>query len=509
MNSHMRTEPLLLRATVLLCGAVGMILELAGSRLLAPYFGNGLFVWTALIGIMLGFMSLGNFLGGRLGDRMHSPEALFWILTGSSAGIAVVTFTEPLLLPVLSGIGMPRMGAVAAASALFGLPCTLLGMVTPYSTRCAIHSVADSGSTVGTLFALGTLGSILGTFLGGFYVIAWVGSHELIAWLAVVPLVLGMGFMGRLARRKAIAVASSSLLLLVALVTPAWADVGIDTGYDRYFVTEDIERATGRPVVLLARDRASIESAVYADDGSAYLLDYYKYYDLTLNAAAHGDGLDRTLMIGGGVFSYPRRQLELYPDSSTDVVEIDPKLVTLARERFALAEDSRMRIHIEDARTWLNDGTKRSNRTDAPYDVVLIDAFKSANSIPYQLTTKEAMQMAAALLDEDGMLVMNVIAYPHGRGSDFLAAEYRTLKSVFPQVEIFAVHDKDYDDTSQNISLIATKSEKSEADLTRTLSELAPDLASQRVDPGRLPDHSRILTDDFAPVDQYLLGIQE
>ena len=184
----------LLRLTVLVGGGVGMVLELVGSRLLAPYFGNSLFVWTALIGIMLGFMSLGNYLGGRVADRHLSIQSLYWILIGSAAGISTVAFLEPLVLPMLSDLPSLRMAVVIASVVLFAIPCIGLGMITPFSARYAITSLDGSGQLVGSLFALGTLGAIAGTFIGGFWIIALVGSHDLIAWLALVTLGLATIF---------------------------------------------------------------------------------------------------------------------------------------------------------------------------------------------------------------------------------------------------------------------------------------------------------------------------
>lgn len=501
---------LLIRLTVLLGGAVGMVLELVGSRLLAPYFGNGLFVWTALIGIMLGFMSLGNYLGGRWADRHLSVSVLFWILLGSAAGIALVAFVEPLILPWLAATGSIKVAAVGGAIALFAVPCTMLGMVTPYSTRYAIHSLADSGVAVGSIFALGTLGSIIGTFLGGFYLIAWVGSHDLIAYLALVPLVLSLVYLTRpIAPKVALAWVAIAVMVGLAMVSSAGALESIDTGYDRYFVYDSVDQSSGRPVRFLARDFESAESAVYTDTGEAFMFNYFQYYDLTLGAAnTTGAPLAKTLLIGGGIFSYPRHQVAEYPDSTCDAVEIDPDLYDLARERFMLGADDRVRIHIEDGRTYLNRVADPAGGDYAggAYDVVVIDAFKSANSIPYQLTTLETMRSCFDVLAPDGLLVMNVIASPQGAGSRFVAAEYATLATIFPQVNLYAVYELTQAEAVQNISIIATKAPRSQLDLTGALRAVSPELTSRQIDPASLPD-AFVLTDDYAPADQLLRDI--
>lgn len=502
-NEHGRRTAFL-RITVLVCGAIVMILELAGSRLLAPFFGNGLFVWTALIGIMLGFMSLGNYLGGWLADRRLTGDVLFWILAGSSAGVGIIAFTEPTILPLLARADSIRIAAVGASVALFGIPCTLLGMVTPFSTRYALRSLDHSGATVGSLYALGTLGSIIGTFLGGFYILAWVGSHSVIAWLALVLLLLSVSFASLHWSRFAM-FAATGILIVLAMSADASAVESFDTSYDRYIIAEEADPKTGRPVTILARDHDSMESAVYADTGEPYLFDYYEYYDLALEAAASKEPLERTLLIGGGTFSFPRHQLAEFPDSEADVVEIDPALVDVAKKRFFLVDDPRLHIHEEDGRTFLNRMTNVGGK--GRYDVVLIDAFKSANSIPYQLTTRESIKMCYDLLDDDGILVMNIIASPGGAGSRFLAAQFRTIQSVFPQAQLYAVYDTSYSETAQNISIIATRQPVSETDLERVLGELSTELTARKLDPEKLPKDVRVLTDDFAPVDQYLMDI--
>lgn len=489
---------LLIGLVVFFSGAIVMVLELVGSRLLAPFFGNSLFVWTSLIGVMLGFMALGGFIGGRLGDRLLSTSVLFWILLAASASISLVAFAEDALLSALAEQRDLRVAAVLSAALLFAIPSTLLGMVSPYCTRLRLHALADSGATVGTLYALSTIGSIVGTFAAGFWLIARVGSHDLIAWLAAGVLVLSFAVASPLGWRRIASVAGALAIALAAMFGTGTYAGSFDTPYDRYFIGESTEPGTMRPLVTLARDNHSIESASYADTGEPYLFGYYDYYDLALAAVPE---VRRTLLIGGGAFSYPRHQLSMYPDSVAEAVEIDPDLVDVARSTFGLTDDPRLVIVVEDGRTYLN-------RSAEAYDVILMDAFKSANSIPYQLTTLESMTSAHGLLDDDGLLAMNIITSLRGPGSRFLWAEYVTLTQVFEQVEVFAVFDANDPSGVQNVSIIASKSRT--ADLLALLRQTSPELASRRIDPTTMADlveAARPITDDFAPVDQYLMDI--
>ena len=482
-------------AVVFLAGAIVMVLELVGSRLLAPFFGNSLFVWTSLIGVMLGFMALGGFLGGRLADRRLSLSVLFWILLAASVSVSAIAFVEYALLSKLAEGSSLRTAAVLSAALLFAIPSTLLGAVSPYCTRLRLHALSDSGATVGSLYALSTMGSIVGTFAAGFWLIARIGSHDLVIWLAGALLALSLLVAAPFApRRGAAALAALALLIAAAVGTNAYAG-SFDTQYDRYFIGQVTEEETGRSIVTLARDDYSIESATYLDNGEPYLLDYYRYYDLALASAPT---VRRTLLIGGGAFSYPRHQLAAYPSSAADVVEIDGELVDIARSTFALTDDPRLNVIVEDGRTFLN-------RADDTYQVILIDAFKSASSIPYQLTTLESMRHCERLLDDDGILAMNIVASPSGPGSRFLWAEYATLSAVFPHVEVFAVYDPAATAEIQNIAVIASKS--ADSDLLATLEREAPELAARRILPPPDATTLPLITDDFAPVDQYLMDL--
>lgn len=481
---------------VFLSGAIVMVLELVGSRLLAPFFGNSLFVWTSLIGVMLGFMALGGFLGGRLADRRLSTSTLFWILSAAAATIALVAFAEQPLLTKLALQPNMKVAAVLSATLLFALPSTLLGMVSPYCTRLRLHALADSGATVGSLYAISTFGSIVGTFAAGFWLIAHVGSHDLVSWLAAAAAALSLLVAAPFTRRR-LAGALGTAVLVIAAMQSLGTSGSFDTQYDRYFIGYQTEEETLRPVVTLSRDDYSIESATYTDNGEPYLLDYYDYYDLALASVPE---VRRTLLIGGGAFSYPRHQLDLHPRAIADAVEIDPDLVDVARETFALEDDPRINVIVEDGRTFLN-------ASDETYDAILIDAFKSAGSIPYQLATFESMSHCSRLLADDGVLAMNVIASTRGAGSRFLWAEYATLRAIFPNVEVFAVFDPNDTAGIQNIAIIASKDPST--DLLAALVEVSPELAARRVVPpsstGSEP--TPIITDDFAPVDQYLMDL--
>ncbi|MEI7620808.1 MAG: fused MFS/spermidine synthase, partial [Candidatus Falkowbacteria bacterium] len=182
-----------------------------------------------------------------------------------------------------------------------------------------------------------------------------------------------------------------------------------------------------------------------------------------------------------------------YPESTMDVVEIDPKLTDLARKYFSLKDDPRLQIIHEDGRVFLNQNEKK-------YDVVLMDAFNSI-SIPPQLASKEAVEKVYNSLDDQGMVMVNIISAAEGKRSAFLKAEYMAYKAVFPQVMVFTVNLPDQPTTAQNLMLVALKSA-----VKPEMSSADPEINSflQNLYTGVIEPNDSMITDDYAPVDHYM-----
>ncbi|MCL2537754.1 MAG: fused MFS/spermidine synthase, partial [Coriobacteriia bacterium] len=458
-----------------------------------------------------------------------------------SASISLVAMIGAFSLGFFTAIPSLRTGMVLGSVALFAIPCTLFGIVVPASIRLRMQTVADSGANVGSLSAISMMGNIVGTFATGFWLVALVGSRSLLAWLALLILLLAaiMGISIRPQRaaawwagehrgsstpKKLVALAVGAVLIVGAFIwhpqSPNLTGFRLfDTQYGLYSVGESqmTSRTTlghdGQPVQELVRflsnSPRAMESAVYADSLQPFFFEYYNFYDIAARLAADQVGeegqLD-ALMIGGGAFVYPRFFFQHYPHAHMDVVEIDGALVTEAEASFGFVQPDNMNIYLEDGRMFLNRAAGQG--LAGSYDVLILDAFNSANNVPFQLTTLESMQHAAQLLTDDGILVMNMIVSVGGEGSQFLASQYMTLRSVFPQVETYVVRAGDVEPgTPRNVSIIAKKSNA--IDLRRSIEALQPELASQRIEPTSIVDvpGAMVLTDDFAPVDQMLLAV--
>jgi spermidine synthase len=199
-------------------------------------------------------------------------------------------------------------------------------------------------------------------------------------------------------------------------------------------------------------------------------------------------------MIGGAGYSFPKEYLRKYPDKKIDVVEIDPGMTQIARDYFRLGENPSLHIFHEDGRVFLNQAAKTKQ-----YDAILLDAFGSIYSVPYQLTTREAVQKMNEALTDDGIIILNLISAVEGRGSLFLQAEYRTFAETFPQVYLFKTESDKPENIAQNLILVAGKSGKFPFETTDP--EISAFLQKRYEKPLNLS--VPVLTDDLAPVDYY------
>lgn len=472
-----------LELIVFVSGAVVMVLEILGTRLIAPYFGTSLPIWTTIISIILASLSFGYYYGGRLADRGATYRRLALILFWAGALVALTLIVQQSTLFMINSLRVSLVVRAALAVALLLAPAAvLLGIVSPYAVRLRIDSVNTSGAMVGRLSALSALGSILGTVLAGIVLLRFFGTNFLLSLLAISLFLLAL-----------IAYRSGRFIALVLLsILIAWGGgVGIrsslvadiDTAYNRVWVY-DQESVRTLSVGGVA------ESAMYTNGNSDLVFPYTKFYRLARHFVPDARS---ALMLGGAAYSSPRDFLKNTPNATIDVVEIDPGMTDIARRYFNLTDDLRLRSIHEDGRVFIN-------MTTSTYDVFFGDAFGSFFSVPYQLTTREAAVRIHNLLSERGAAIINLIGSMEGETGEFIRAEYKTYAEVFPHVYLLPVESMDPTKV-QNVMLIALKAED-EPRLTSGEAELQKYLRMRWAAP--IADDVSVLTDDFAPVDQYI-----
>jgi spermidine synthase len=369
-------------------------------------------------------------------------------------------------------------------------------MISPYAAKLRLQNSEHSGETVGILYAISTLGSIAGTFLAGFFLIAYFGSNYIVTILSLVLIPLAVLMHPRWVK------GASVILIVLGLLNIFWlrleknnfqkeGRIDLDTAFSRYTITEKVDPITLRRTrSLTTSPRLETQSVMFLDDPNELVVEYTQFYRLGEEFAP---GFKKALMIGGGAYSFPKFFLANYPDATLDVVEIDGELPAVAQKFFSLKESSRMRLIAEDGRTFLN-------RNQEKYDVIYIDAFHNLYSIPFHLTTQEAIKKIQSQLSDNGVVILNLISAIEGERGRFFQAEYATYRSVFPEVAVFPVQFPKSSTAIQNIMLVAFQTESSWAGKKDyQLKELVANQWKGKIDTGGL-----LLTDDFAPTDQFL-----
>ncbi len=465
-----------------------MILELAGSRILAPHVGTSIIVWTSLIGIILGSLSLGYYLGGKIADRKAAHRILAFIIF--SAAI-LITLTAIIKNPILTFVGAYvfdlRTASILSTIILFTPASVVLGMIAPYAIKLKLKNLSSTGRTVGNLYAISTIGSIVGTFLAGFVLITFFGNTNLLLILATTLVLTSLLATSNIKLKAIITAITVIGIVGFALQTGETTEaIELNTTYSYIKIYDGILNSKE---VKIMKINNNFHSAMYLDSPEL-VFEYTKYYRLIDHFAPN---LKTALMIGGGAYSYPKDFLASHPKATLDVVEIDAELTQLAKEHFELKDDPRLTIYHEDGRTFLN-------RTENLYDAIMIDAFSSSLAVPYHLTTLENVENLERALNDDGVVIMNIISEIEGEGGKFLRAEYHTYKEVFPVVHLFPVQFPETGNIRQNVMLVATKSQKILENENEELNDYLKHLWENEI-PADVP----ILTDDFAPVDQYTL----
>ena len=239
-----------------------------------------------------------------------------------------------------------RAASVLATLILFAPPSVTLGMISPYAIRLKMKSIAKSGETAGSIFAVSTAGSIVGTFLAGFVLIATFGSTKILYILSVILVLTSLFIHRKAAKGKTTLLFLVIFTLFLAIfLEPLFKPKLLadkDTLYNRVWIYESEDPETKRPILSLVTGAKGRQSSMFLDKDDDLAIEYTKYYRL---AGHFNPKLKRVLMIGGGAYSYPKDFLKKNPEGLIDVVELDPDLTALAREYFNLNESSRLTIY--------------------------------------------------------------------------------------------------------------------------------------------------------------------
>lgn len=493
-----------LAAAVFTAGMTTLAVELSASRLLGNIFGTSNLVWANIIGLMLLYLTAGYFIGGRWADRSPREDTFYRLLAwGAFTAGLVPLAARPVLLLAAKAVesfdAAVMLGSFGGVLVLFSVPVTLLGCVSPFAIRLTIQDASEAGKNAGQLYAISTLGSILGTFAPVLILIPTIGTARTFLFFAGVLLAMALVGLWRVDRRLGLTHLWMPLVLgLLALVLLGGPIKPVDgLLYEKespYNLVQVVERAGTR--YLLLNEGQGIHS-VYNPNSLATFgtWDYFLVAPF-FNAAPHAPGEVKNLaLVGSAAGTISKQYAAVYGDIPMDGFEIDPDIVDVGRRYFDMDEPS-LNVRVVDGR-W---GVQHSRET---YSVVGVDAYRLPY-IPWHLTTREFFSEVRSRLADDGVLVINVGRTPNDRR--LVEAMAGTMGSVFPSVHVIDVPD------TFNSLLFATVQPTVPAHLSDNLAALRADpsahpllletLARAIANLQPTPASNVVFTDDVAPVEQ-------
>jgi len=417
-------------AIVFLSAALLMVLELVAARLLAPYVGVSLYTWTSIIGVVLAGLSLGSWLGGVWADRGGGDQAAGMALALAGLLSLAVLLLLTVVAPLLQASELSLLSAsFLYVLTLFFLPAVSLGVITPLLTTLALRLDERQGHVVGRMHALGALGSIVGTFVAGYWLIQYLGTRVIVVGTSGMLFLLALPFLMR-ARRRILVVLAAGVVAVLGLTQ---ARHGFDNPCDResqYYCIRIVDASDSVP---FGRARAMVLDhlvhGINHDSEPAMLVSPYMHAMSALVAEHFGarNTALRYFFAGGGAYTQPRAVQAAFPDAQVTVAELDPVVTDLAVARL-FVDVGPMRVRHMDARMALR------ALEGEHFDVIVGDVFHDV-AVPFHLTTQEFFELVKRRLTGDGIYVMNVVdASPDPL---LVKSLVKTLGTVFRHVDVW------------------------------------------------------------------------
>jgi spermidine synthase len=479
----------LLRPIVFCVGAASLGAEIAAARLLAPYFGASTIIWANTIATILIALSAGYAIGGRLADRWPDMRGLCAIVLTAGVLLAIVPFVaDPFLRLSVKALGSLSVGAflgsLAAVLVLVAVPVMLLGTVAPYANRLTVARVSETGTTTGGLYAISTVGSLVGTFLAALLLIPLIGTHR-----TFIVFALALAFV-------AAAGLSSPRFLLVPLAVAASlaippAAIGADVKGGRVIFETETPYQYARVVQFrngvrwLQLNEGVAVHSMYRP--GSYLTGGY-WDDPLVLPFANGLRVPRRIAIlGDAAGTVARAYGHYYPSTRVDAVELDGELTAIGKRYFHLGGPN-LHLYTADARPWLQSSS-------AHYDMIFLDAYRQPY-IPFYLVTHEFFEIVRRHLNTGGVFIVNVGHLPGSIALEQVVTA--TLRSVFPVV----VRDRV---SADNSLVVASSRPLRGARMIAANAQVPADLQGLlAVVAGRLGpalEGGQVYTDDIAPVE--------
>jgi MFS family permease len=484
---------------LLASSAASMALEIIAGRALAPYVGMSLYTWTSIIAVVLAGLTLGHWIGGRAADATRRPARLAGLILIAAAIAAAVSLPLLRLAAPLAEGADPLTRIAALAMSAFFAPSLAAGTLSPILTKMALDAApADrQGAVLGTMFALGAGGAILGTLLSGLVLIAWIGTAGSVLVVAGCYALLAPPLLAGRAGAAAVA------LLLAAGGLAGWRGLPAafaspclsESAY--YCIRVDDTEMSGRPARVMALDHLAHGVNDRAEP-RLLLSPYLALVDEAARARFPGPALS-AFFVGGGAYTLPRAWAAQYPGARLTVAEIDPEVTRIAAERLWFAPDARTTILHADGRRAL-----QTLPAEARFDVIFGDAFHDI-SVPQHLVSDEFNAEVARRLSPHGIYALNAI--DRLREPRFALSLAITLRRRFGSVEMWLDAAELRPDEGRATWIIlasATGSGRQDWQATRGVPRTWVQVPIDEVLAQMAPGAVVALSDDFAPVDRLL-----
>lgn len=490
----------LARTLVFVASGAVLVLEITGLRLVGPYVGVTLQTNSAVIGIVLGAIAYGAWAGGWLADRLDARQLLAPVILAAGAATALVPPVARYAGEALRGTDPVRVLMLTALTLFF--PSALLSAVTPLVVKLQLADLSHTGRVVGSLSSAGTLGGITATLMTGFVLVAALPTSTIMLGLAGMLAVggalvwwyLGSGAVRRAHRLLAGIVTIGLPGAVLSATAPDPCEV--ETAYHCATITVDVRRPSGRILWLNSIQHSYVDLS----DQTHLEYEYARWIGVVADTVAAPGSPVAALHLGGGGFTLPGYLAATRPGSDNLVFELDDRLISLARQRLGLRTGGQMRVRAGDARINL------ASAPTASRDLVIGDAFGHL-SVPWHLATRELTREVRRVLRPGGTYVLNLIDQPAGR---FARAEIATIASVFANVAVITVPGAFAGTEMANWVIVAsdTALPVSEPggirDRLSLLPRPVPVISGKEV--SRFVGGVQALTDDHAPVDQFVSG---
>jgi spermidine synthase len=490
---------------VFFSGMASLALEFTASRLLERTFGSSNLVWASIIGLILIYLAVGYFLGGRWADRSPSFKTFFQILIWAAISMAVIPLiSRPVLQAASTAFDRLEfgilLGSFMAILILLVIPVILLGTASPFAIRLAVHQLRAVGQVSGRIYAISTLGSFIGTFLPVLILIPLIGTYRTILVFSSMLLVIGLGGLWITSGWKSVLVYAWSPFAILAILI--WGLQGPDrntTGLvyeteSAYNYIQVLEQPNGYRILRLNEGQGM--HSVYHPT----TLNYNGPWEMVLaapffNLAPYSpDQVKSIAIVGLAAGTTARQATAVYGAIPIDGYEIDPKVVEVGRKYFDMNEPN-LNVIVQDGR-W---GLEHSPRK---YQVISVDAYRPPY-IPWQLTTQEFFQIVFDHLSTNGVMSINVGRAPDNR--DLIDSLASTIRTIFPSVYVvdlpetfnsilYATAQKtDFFDFRSNQANLAE-----EPDIHPLLKEVMATVVNN-IQPDPRP--AQVFTDDMAPIE--------